>query len=150
MSHKKYTEYSEQEKTIVFATCSELEGILAGISNQHELKVIPAFLWEDMTDTISIMKQHIADLEEENEALKHNIGVYEKIHTETLSAFSKDSPGLLLVGDEEIIIPGVNGPRPEHAHLDRDSSTGLLHGKQAQLRRLKQEEKRLKDQFNKK
>lgn len=135
MSHKKYTEYSEQEKAIVFATCSELEGILAGISNQHELKVIPAFLWEDMTDTIALMKQHIASIEEENEALKHNIGVYEKVHTDTLSAFSKDSPGLLLVGDEEIIIPGVNGPRPEHMHLDRDTATGILRGKQEAERR---------------
>lgn len=130
MSHKKYTEYSEQEKAIVFATCSELEGILAGISNQHELKVIPAFLWEDMTDTIAMMKKHIADQEEEIASLQHNLGVYESVHEKTLSAFSKDSPGLLLVGDEEIIIPGVNGPRPEHMHLDRDTATGILRGKQ--------------------
>jgi hypothetical protein len=127
---KKYEQYSEQEKSIVFATCAELEGILAGISNKHELKVIPSFLWEDMTDTIALLKWHCSELEEENETLKHNLSVYERVHAETIKHFSPDSPGLLLAGDQEIVIPGVNGPRPEHMHLDRDTATGILRGKQ--------------------
>jgi len=70
MSGKKYGQLSEQERAIVFSTCGELEGILAGISKEHELKVIPAFLWEEMTDTIAFLKERFSQLEEENEALR--------------------------------------------------------------------------------
>lgn len=133
--HRKYTEYSEQEKAVVFATCGELEGIIAGISKQHELKVVPAFLWEDMTDTIALLKQHCQGLEEEIATLQHNLSVYESVHDKTLAAFSQNEPGLLLIGDSEIVIPGVNGPRPEHAHLDRDTASGILRGKQDAAKR---------------
>ena len=67
---KTYEQHSEQERAIIFATCSELEGILAGISREHKLKVIPAFLWEEMTDTIAVLKEQLSQLEEVNEALR--------------------------------------------------------------------------------
>jgi hypothetical protein len=38
--------------------------------------------------------------------------------------------GILMLGDEEIVIPGFNGPKPEHAHLSRDTMQDVLtHGK---------------------
>jgi len=70
MNSKEYEQLSEQEKAIVFATCAELEGLLAGISQKHKLKVVPAFLWDEMMDTIAMLKEGFPQLEEENEALK--------------------------------------------------------------------------------
>jgi len=70
MSSQRYEQLSEQEKAIVFATCGELEGLLAGMSSKHKLKVVPAFLWDEMTSTLAVLKECCSQLEEENEALK--------------------------------------------------------------------------------
>lgn len=112
---------SDQEKAIIFATCGELEGILAGISQKHELKVVPAFLWDDLLTTLKALKERLNELEELTETQQNNLEVYERVLADTKKAFSATDPGLLMVGDQEIVIPGVNGPRPEHAHLDRDT-----------------------------
>jgi glutamine amidotransferase-like uncharacterized protein len=63
MINKTYDQYSEQEKAIIVATCGELEGVLSGISIKHELKVIPAYLFEEMTDTIAALKARCSELE---------------------------------------------------------------------------------------
>ena len=121
---------SDQEKAVIFATCGELEGILAGISQKHELKVIPAFLWFELLDTLKKLKERNHELEELAEVQTSNLEAYERVLGETKEAFSHVNPGQLIIGEQELIIPGVNGPRPEHMHLDRDTATGIMRGKQ--------------------
>jgi len=116
---------SDQEKAIIFATCGELEGILAGISEKHELKVIPAFLFYELLSTLKALKERNRELEEMIETQTNNLSVYERVLGETKEAFSNVNPGQLVIGEKEIVIPGVNGPRPEHAHLDMDSAAGM-------------------------
>lgn len=130
---KESEQMSAQEKAVVFATCAELEGIISGISQKHNLKVIPAFLWDELIDTLKQTKEYVNQLEEEIKTLEHNLGVYDRVLGETKQAFSDTEPGRLLVGDQDIIIPGVNGPRPEHMHLDRDSMTSVLRAQQAKM-----------------
>ena len=124
---------SDQEKSVIFATCGELEGILAGISEKHELKVIPAFLWYELIETLKLLKARNHELEELAETQTQNLEAYERVLGDTKAAFSHVNPGQLIIGDQEVVIPGVNGPRPEHAHLDRDTATGIMRGKQAAL-----------------
>lgn len=125
---------SDQEKAVIFATCGEIEGILAGISGKHELKVIPAFLFFELIDTLKRLKERNKELEELVETQTHNLEVYDRVLGETKQAFSFENPGQLIIGEQEIVIPGVNGPRPEHMHLDRDSMSGVLRGKEQAAR----------------
>lgn len=64
---------SEAEKAIVFAACAELEGTLAHISDKHKLKVVPAFLWDDMMNTITVLTARCSLLESENEAVRLSV-----------------------------------------------------------------------------
>jgi hypothetical protein len=58
-----------------------------------------------------------------NEIHEHNAKVYESI-LESATHLNSSAR------DPLIVVAGVNGPRPEHAHLDRDTPDAILRGMQ--------------------
>ena len=107
---------SDEAKSGLRTACNE-------INEPHMLSLgimaVPIYMFDELVQIKDEQAEQI-------EKLQHNFEAVCRV-LESATYIPQDDKDAL----SHIVIPGVNGPRPEHAHLDRDTNTAILKGREA-------------------
>ena len=107
---------SDEVKSGLRTACNE-------INEPHMLSMgimaVPVYMFDELVQ----IKEEQA---EQIEKMQHNFEAVCRVLESATYIPQSDKDAL-----SHIVIPGVNGPRPEHAHLDRDTNTAILRGREA-------------------
>lgn len=118
------------------------------IKDNADVIALPGNVYRHIMSTLKIadkavnhMCEVVTKLETENKAIKG-------LRTQLINLARKQGTmesGILIVGDEQVVIPGFNGPRPEHAHLSRDTMQDVVvHGSKYRAKREKRNGEKLR------